>query len=121
MQRHMPQEPAMDAEPDCSSGNGAEHSIATMPAGSLQQGLGQTNYPGQTGRFMRVFARIFRPLLPPYQKPDFEAYPGQESHLCGKGVQTLGTTQPAGHGWYVLPEKIAAATRGGVTRDTDVI
>ncbi len=59
----MPQEPARDAERDCLTVNGAEHSTATMPAGNLRQDLGQTNYPGQTGRFMRVFALVLSLLL----------------------------------------------------------
>ena len=62
-QRRTRQEPARAVGRDCPKESGADRSFVTTPAGSFLQGLGHANYPGQTGRFTRVFAGILSPLL----------------------------------------------------------
>jgi hypothetical protein len=51
-------EGARHVGPNCQKESGVGRSTVMMLAGRLPQGPGTANYRGQTGRFMRIFARI---------------------------------------------------------------
>jgi predicted DNA-binding transcriptional regulator AlpA len=53
----MSREPARDVAPNWRTGSVAGRHIATMPAGRPTRGPRTQNYPGQKGRFMRLFHR----------------------------------------------------------------